>query len=348
MFSPLGKGPLNCHSLPMLTFGMIGGGGFDPLVLLLLALIVEAYVGEARLVFKAVRHPVKIIGDGIAFFDRKLNREDRSEVDRAVRGVLVVVLVVGLAGAIGWGIAWLSLNHVFGWVLELAALISLLAARGLYDRVSKVARALRGNVEDARRAVSHIVGRDPDSLDGPGVARAAIETLAENFGDGVVAPVFWYVLFGFPGLLVYKAVNTMDSMIGYRSPKYRAFGMTAARLDDALNFIPARLAGLFLVFAAAFVPTARPMQALRIMVRDSRFHRSFNAGWPEGAMAGALGLALAGPRRYPGTTINDPWIGDGNAKAGPKDISRALYLYFVACLINAMWVAAIAMVRFSL
>ena len=332
----------------MLTFGMTGGGGFDPLVLLLLALIVEAYVGEARFIFKAVRHPVKIIGDGIGFFDRKLNREDRSEVDRAVRGVLVVLGVTGLAFTVGWGVAWLSLNHPLGWIVEFLGLVSLLAARGLYDRVRAVAWALRDNVEDARQAVSHIVGRDPDSLDGSGVARAAIETLAENFGDGVVAPVFWYVLFGFPGLLVYKAVNTMDSMIGYRSPKYRAFGMTAARLDDVLNFIPARLAGLFFVFAAAFVPTAKPLEALRIMVRDSRFHRSFNAGWPEGAMAGALGLALAGPRHYPGTTINDPWIGDGSAKAGPKDISRALYLYFVACMINAMWVAAIAMMRFSL
>jgi len=332
----------------MLIFNMTGAGGFDPLVLLLLALIVEAYVGEARFVFKAVRHPVRIIGDAIGFFDRKLNRADRSEVDRAMRGVLVVALIVGAAFAVGWGVAWLSLNHPLGWIVEFLGLVSLLAARGLYDHVSKVAKALRDNVEDARQAVSHIVGRDPDSLDGPGVARAAIETLAENFGDGVVAPVFWYVLFGFPGLLVYKAVNTMDSMIGYRSPKYRAFGMTAARLDDVLNFIPARLAGLFLVFAAAFVPTAKPLAALRIMLRDSKFHRSFNAGWPEGAMAGALGLTLAGPRHYPGTTVNDPWIGDGNAEAGPKDISRGLYLYFVACLINAMWVAAIAMVRFSL
>ncbi len=332
----------------MLIFNMTGPGGFDPLVLLLLALIVEAYVGEARRVFKVIRHPVIIIGDVIGFFDRKLNREGRSEVDRAMRGALVVAFIVTAAFAVGLGVAWLSLNHTFGWALELAALISLLAARGLYDRVRSVARALRDNIEDARQAVSHIVSRDPDSLDGPGVARAAIETLAENFGDGVVAPVFWYVLFGFPGLLVYKAVNTLDSMIGYRSPKYRAFGMTAARLDDALNFIPARLAGLFFVFAAAFVPTAKPIQALRIMLRDSRFHRSFNAGWPEGAMAGALGLALAGPRKYPGTAVNDPWIGDGNAQAGPKDISRALYLYFVACLINGMWVAAIAMLRFSL
>ncbi|MBT3306703.1 MAG: cobalamin biosynthesis protein CobD [Alphaproteobacteria bacterium] len=332
----------------MLIFGMTAKGGFDPLVLLLMALIVEAYIGEAALIFKTVRHPIRLIGDVIAFFDRKLNREDRTEVDRAFRGAMVVVIVVSLTFTIGWGVAWLSLNHPLGWIIEFAGLVSLLAARGLYDHVSKVARGLRKSVEDGRRAVAHIVGRDPDQLDGFGVARAAIESLAENFGDGVVAPVFWYVLFGFPGLLVYKAVNTMDSMIGHRSKRYRAFGMTAARLDDVLNLIPARLAGLFIVFASAFVPTAKPGQALKVMLRDSRFHRSFNAGWPEGAMAGALGLALAGPRHYPAQTVNDPWIGDGKQEATAKDISRGLYLFFVACLINAMWVAAIAMLRFSL
>ncbi|MBC8337799.1 MAG: cobalamin biosynthesis protein CobD [Rhodospirillales bacterium] len=327
---------------------MTAKSGFDPLVLLLLALIVEAYIGEARFLFKAVRHPVRVIGDLIGFFDRKLNREDRSQVDRAFRGALVVIIVVGLAFALGLAIAWLSLNHPLGWIIEFVGLVSLLAARGLYDHVSAVSKGLRQSLEDGRRAVAHIVGRDPDSLDEHGVSRAAIESLAENFGDGVIAPVFWYVLFGFPGLLVYKAVNTMDSMIGHRSPRYRAFGMTAARLDDVLNFIPARLAGLFIVFASAFMPTAKPMQALKVMLRDSKFHRSFNAGWPEGAMAGALGLALAGPRHYAKMTINDPWIGDGNPKARTKDISRALYLYFVACLINGVWVAAIAMLRFSL
>ena len=332
----------------MLTFGMTGGGGFDPLVLLLLALVVEAYVGEAKTFFKTVPHPVRVIGNLVGFFDRKLNRESRSPADRAVRGALVVVIVAGLAFAVGWVVAWLSLNHPWGWIIEFLLLVALLAARGLYDRVRAVATALKGGVEPGRDAVRHIVGRDPASMDGPGVARAALESLAENFCDGIVAPVFWYVLFGFPGLLVYKAVNTMDSMIGHRTPQYRAFGMTAARLDDVLNLIPARLAGLFLVFAALFVPTANPNGALRVMLRDARFHRSVNAGWPEGAMAGALGLALAGPRHYATETVNDPWIGDGSAKATPKDINRGLYLFVVACLINAMWVAAIAMLRFSL
>ena len=332
----------------MLTFGMTGGGGgFDPLVLLLMALVVEAYVGEAEFLFKAVPHPVRMIGGVVGFLDRKLNRENRSQGDRALRGALVVVFVSLAAFGVGWAVAWLTLNHPWGWIIEFVGLIALLAGRGLYDHVKAVARALREGVEPGRQAVRHIIGRDPERLNGAGVARGALESLAENFCDGVVAPVFWYVLFGFPGLLVYKAVNTMDSMIGYTSPKYRAFGMTAARLDDVLNFIPARFAGLFLVFAALFVPTAHAGAALKVMLRDSGKHRSPNAGWPEGAMAGALGLALAGPRHYPGRTVNDPWIGSGTAKAGPKDISRGLYLYGVACLVNFMWVAAIAMVRFS-
>ncbi len=332
----------------MLTFGMSGDGrGFDPLVLLLLALVFEAYVGEMRSLFRAVRHPVRIIGDIVAFFDRRLNREHRSEMDRAVRGALLVLMMVVVAGAAGWGIAWLSFHHPLGWIAEFLGLIALLAARGLYDHVRAVAVALKDGLEPGRQAVAHIVGRDPESLDHAGVARAAIESLAENFCDGVVAPVFWYVLFGFPGLLVYKTVNTMDSMIGHMTPQYRAFGMTAARLDDVLNLIPARLAGLFIVFGAVFVGTASPGRALKVMWRDAGRHRSVNAGWPEGAMAGALGLKLAGPRHYKTRTVSDPFIGDGTADAGTKDINRALYLYVVACLINAMWVAAIAMVRFS-
>lgn len=332
----------------MFTFGLTGGvHGFDPLVLLLIALIIEASVGELRLLFKFVPHPVILIGRLIDWFDRKLNREDRSNMDRAIRGALVVVIIVVLCAIIGWAVAWLTQHHDFGWIVELLGLVALLAGRNLYDRVRAVAIALRTGLEPARNEVAHIVGRDPRQLDEHGVARAAIETCAENFCDGVVAPVFWYALFGFPGILVYKAVNTMDSMIGHMSPRYRAFGMTAARLDDVLNLIPARLSGLFLAFGAFFVPTASPKNAFKVMLRDAGKHRSMNAGWPEGAAAGALGLALAGPRRYSVQIVNDPWIGDGTAKATDKDIHRMLYLFMVASLINAMWVTAVAIIRLS-
>jgi len=333
----------------MFTFGLSGSEhAFDPLSLLLVALIVDAYLGDAPLLFRYVPHPVKLIGDLIGWFDKKLNRENRSQFARAIRGALTVSVIVTLMAMIGWGVSWLTRNHDFGAVIELLGLIFLLAGRGLYDRVADVARGLDESLESGRNAVSHIVGRDPRQLDEHGVARAAIESAAENFCDGVIAPVFWYVLFGFPGLLVYKAVNTMDSMIGHRTPKYRAFGMAAARLDDILNIIPARLSGLFIILGAIFTPTARPIKGLKTMLRDAGKHRSMNAGWPEGAAAGALELALAGPRRYSERVVDDPWVGDGTARATARDIYRMLYLYVAASLINGMWVTALAIIRLGL
>ncbi len=333
----------------MLLLNLIGAGdqAFDPLILLLLAIVLDAYLGDTPWLFKRARHPVAVLGSLIDWFDRKLNRDKRPEMDRAIRGAVTVLSVVGITGGIGVGIAWLSFAHPLGWTIELFCVVLLLAQRGLYDHVRAVKKGLEENLEAGRDAVSHIVGRDPAQLDGPGVARAAIESAAENFGDGVVAPVFYYVLFGAPGLFIYKAVNTMDSMIGHRTPKYRAFGMTAARLDDVLNLIPARLSGLFICIGAVFAPGGRPWQAVKTMLRDAGKHRSMNAGWPEGAMAGALDLALAGPRRYAHEIARDPWIGDGRAQATAQDIGRALYLYAVACLINAGWVAAVAVVRFA-
>jgi adenosylcobinamide-phosphate synthase len=331
----------------MVTLGLAGATSpFDPLILLLLAMAIEAYVGEAAFVFKQIKHPVALIGSLIGFFDDKLNRPIRSQLDRAVRGTFVVVFMVVLTGAIGTGVMWLTLHVPWGWVLECALLVTLIAGRGLYDAVARVAKGLElEGLEGGRAAVRHIVGRDPNSLDAPGVARAAVESLAENFSDAVAAPVFWYVLLGFPGILVYKTVNTLDSMIGHKSPRYRAFGFTAARLDDALNAIPARLSALIFAAAALFVPTANPKAALTTALRDARKHRSFNAGWPEAAMAGALGIALAGPRTYGGEVVNDDWMGDGRARLTHKDIERALYLYGVACLITGGLVGLIAVAR---
>ena len=330
----------------MFIFGLAHESrGFDPLVLLLAALAVEALVGEMRALFRIVPHPVRLMGGAIGWLEGKLNRERRGQMDRAMRGAFVVVAVTGAALGVGWGVALLSQTHAWGAIPEFVLLVALLAQRGLYARVRAVGLALQNEgLAAARDKVSHIVGRDPARLDAHGVARAGIESAAENFCDAVVAPVFWYVLFGFPGLLVYKAVNTMDSMIGHPTPRYRAFGFAAARLDDVLNLIPARLAGLFLVVAALFVPSARPAGALRIMLRDAGKHRSPNAGWTEGAMAGALGLALAGPRSYGRQSEPDPWIGDGRATATVRDIHRGLYVYAVGCLVNAAWVGALVVV----
>lgn len=320
----------------------------DSLFLLLIALAVEAVVGDLRFLFRVVPHPVRLVGSLVGELERRLNREKRSEKARLIRGAVTAIFLAGLACVAGIVIAGLSRVLPHGWILELFFMVVLLAQRSLFNHVRDVSRALQSKgLKAGREAVSHIVGRDPDSLDEHAVARAAIESCAENFSDAVVAPVFWYVLLGLPGLFLYKTVNTMDSMIGYKTPRYRSFGMTAARLDDALSFIPARIAGFILVMAALFAPAANPKKALLTMLRDAHHHSSPNAGWPEAAVAGALALSLAGPRRYGGETVNDKWIGDGHARAVPRDIARTLYLYAIACLIQAGLIAALLAARMT-
>ena len=330
----------------MFTFGMTDSiSGLDPMILLLLALVLDAYLGEARFLFRWTGHPVEWIGRLIGFLDAKLNRQKRGDVDRTIRGALVVIFVVVVAGGVGVAITWASLTNPWGWFIELALIFSLLAGRSLYDHVKAVALGLNESTEAGRQAVRHIVGRDPSFLDDHGVARAAIESAAENFSDGVIAPVFYYLLFGLPGLCIYKAVNTMDSMIGYKNTRYAAFGFTAAKLDDALNILPSRLAGLFIVIAAFFAPTANPIAAWRIMWRDAGKHGSPTAGWTEAPMAGALNIALAGPRKYAERVVDGAWIGDGTAQVGATDIRRALKLYIVANLVMVGMVAGLVLVR---
>lgn len=313
-------------------------------LLLLIGLVAEATVGGLPWLWRAVPHPVALLGRVIAWFDRQLNRESRGEVSRRARGLAVAVFLIAAAGLLGWALQHLARGLPFGWVIELAVITVLLAQRSLFDHVRAVAVALdHGGVAAGREAVRHIVGRDVALLDEHGVARAAIESAAENFSDAVVAPVLWYLLLGLPGLLIYKTVNTMDSMIGYRTPRHDAFGKAAARIDDALNYIPARLAALMIVLAAAPTPGASPGRAWRILLRDGGHHASPNSGRPEAAMAGALGLALAGPRPYHGEIKPAPWIGEGVARATSRDIRRALYLYAVAGVINLGMVAGFAL-----
>ena len=233
----------------------------------------------------------------------------------------------------------------FGNVLIGLMASTLIAQRSLYQHVARVRSAFAdGGLAEARRAVSMIVGRDPDQLDEAGVCRAAIESCAENFSDGVVAPVFWLALLGLPGLIAYKAINTANSMIGHRSPRYESFGWAAARLDDLVNLIPARLSGL-LVAAVAPVAGGTTATALKVMWRDAAKHRSPNAGWPESAMAGALGLALAGPRRYGERIVDDVFLNaEARKDAMPDDIGRALDLLVAACLLQAAAYAALALV----
>ena len=207
-----------------------------------------------------------------------------------------------------------------------------------------VADGLDASLEEGRGAVAKIVGRNPDVLDGSGVARAAIESLAENFSDGVVAPILWTALGGLAGGALYKAINTADSMIGHKDDRHRAFGWAAARLDDLVNLPASRLAALWLILAAALTPDASAREAARAVGRDAARHRSPNAGWPEAAMAGALGLKLAGPRVYGRTLVDDSFMGDGRREADAGDIRRALRLYRLACLIEMGALAALAVV----
>jgi adenosylcobinamide-phosphate synthase len=318
----------------------------DPLLALLAALVLDALVGDPPALFGRVPHPVALLGRLAAGLERRWNRDDLAEAARRLRGVACVALMAAIAALVGFGLDALAAFPPVGGLVEILVIAVLVAQRSLYDHVAAVARALAAEgLAGGRAAVAHIVGRDPESLDEHGVARAAIESLAENFSDGVVAPVFWFLVLGLPGICVYKAVNTLDSMIGHRSERYRAFGWAAARLDDAANFIPARIAGAMIALAAALVPAASAGAAWAIMLRDAATHRSPNAGWPEAAMAGALRLALAGPRRYGAETVADPWLGDGTQEATEADIRRGLRVYVAACAVNAAAAAALALAR---
>jgi adenosylcobinamide-phosphate synthase len=310
----------------------------------LLALLIEATVGFPDRVLRAIGHPVMWLGRLIEWLDRTLNRDNDPATHRKAAGFIALIGIVGLpivlALAIELGLLWLPLGFI---VVSLMA-SALIAQRSLHDHVVRVAAALeRGGLDAGRAAVSHIVGRDPDSLDEAGVARAAIESLAENFSDGVVAPALWLAVGGLAGGAAYKAINTADSMIGHRSERYRDFGFVAARLDDLVNLPASRLSALLIVAAAALSDNASASEAWKAVRRDARRHRSPNAGWPEAAMAGALGLALAGPRVYGGVLVDDAVMGQGRRDAGPDDIRAALSLYRRADLILIALVALLAM-----
>ena len=312
--------------------------------ILLLALIIDAALGDPDWLYRAVPHPVALMGRVIGWLDRRCNRESDGAVTRGLRGVLATTALVAAALGVGWLLHRMLAPLPLGWLAEALLMSTLIAQHSLYTHVAAVADGLdRHGLDGGRAAVRHIVGRDPDSLDEAGVARAALESLAENFSDGVTAPLFWGLLLGFPGILAYKAVNTADSMIGHRTPRHEAFGWGAARFDDLLNLVPARLAVLLLAAAAFVLPGANAGAALQAMRRDAPRHHSPNAGWPEAALAGALGLALAGPRRYEGALVEDTWMNaGGRATATIDDIRRGLRLYVVACMIQAVLIAAIA------
>jgi adenosylcobinamide-phosphate synthase len=309
------------------------------LAALLLALALDALLGDPAWLYRRIPHPVAAIGRLLAALEARWLDPAASPPEQRRRGRRAVLLLLALAAATGLALQQLCLLLPHGWLALGVLMSTALAWRGLHEHVQAVASALDHDLAAARRAVAHIVGRDPESLDRPAIARAAIESTAESFADGVIAPLVWGLVLGLPGMLVYKTINTADSMIGHRTPRLLHFGRFAARLDDAANWLPARLAALLLLLAACLTPDTSPAAAWRALRRDPRHHRSPNAGWPEAAMAGALGLRLAGPRRYAGMLVPDAWMGTGRAAATPADIRQALRLLARATLLAAVALA---------
>ena len=309
------------------------------------ALAIDFVIGDPPFLWRRVPHPVAIIGWAIGGADGLLNRPLLPFWLRRGLGIVAALVIVAVVAALGFALErWLA-GFAWGWLVTVLMAATLIAARSLYDHVAAVAAAFDDGLDAVRAAVARIVGRDPASLDEPRIARAAIESLAENFSDGVVAPVLWFAVLGLPGLFAYKAINTADSMIAHLNARHEAFGWAAARLDDLVNLPASRLSGALIALAAPLAGGGT-VTSLRVMFADARKHRSPNAGWPEAAMAAALGIALAGPRRYAGVIVADPFVNEaGRLDAGPADIRRALKVYVganAALLVLAVIVASLA------
>jgi adenosylcobinamide-phosphate synthase len=315
-------------------------------VTVLCALLIEVGFGYPVSLLERIKHPVMWMGALIENLDSRLNHPNMIEAEWRRNGwiALVLLLAATVLPALALQYTMLQLPAPLALVILACLASTLLAQRDLYVHVAAVAGALdRGGLEAGREAVAKIVGRDTRALDEAGVARSAIESLAENFSDGVVAPSLWGVLLGLPGMVAYKAINTADSIIGHRTPRHESFGYASAKVDDVVNLPASRLAALWIALAAWFHDDADVRRALVTVRRDARGHRSPNAGWPEAAMAGALDLKLSGPRSYHGALTEDEWIGEGKAEVTSADIRRALGLYKTACTLQ---IAALGVLTF--
>ena len=305
---------------------------------MLIAMAVDCVMGWPDAIYRRIGHPVTWIGALIRRLDAAMNRETDTDFTRRILGILAAMIVVGAAALPGYLVQSLLPG---GWLAALCIGVlawPLVALRSMHDHVAAVAKPLiAGDLDGARYTVSMIVGRDPSVLDTAGVARAALESLAENTSDGIIAPLFWGAIFGLPGIAAYKAINTLDSMIGHRTPRHNAFGWASARIDDLVNLAPARLTGV--LFAVA---SDRARASLSVMWRDASQHRSPNAGWPESALAGALNIRLSGPRVYHDHIADEPWLNGVAPDPTPQDIARGLLLYRRAMALAAGLLAAIA------
>ena len=319
----------------------------DSLLVLILAITVDAVMGDPRWLYSRIPHPIVVIGLQIELLDTFLNKSHYPPITRKILGVVSILIIVSSGWLTGWVIAWFCNQVGFGIILHAFIVSIFLAQNSLYRHVASVAKACKADdIIDARSQIRRIVGRDPNSLDQKAIGRAAIESLSENFSDGVVAPIFWYAVGGLPALIAYKALNTSDSMIGYLNDKYADFGWCAARFDDAANLIPARLSAVIITIAAFIIPSAEGNSAFKTAIRDATKHRSKNAGWPEAAMAGALGIKIAGPRNYNGILVEDAWMGNGIPNVDASHIFIALRIYCVACILNVFWLILLESLNF--
>jgi adenosylcobinamide-phosphate synthase len=296
------------------------------LAALLIAALVDLVLGEPDWLYRRIPHPVVVIGRLASRLEVILLDPAATSAAKRSAGTMLVVMVTLASVSAGIVLAWLCRSLSGAVLLEGFVMSTLIAWRSLKGHVAAVADGLDRSLLEGRRKVALIVGRDPDRLNEHGVARAAVESLAENLSDGVLAPIFWGLFLGLPGMLAYKAINTLDSMVGHKNERYLAFGWASARLDDLVSWLPARLTAYAILLGAFLMPAARPAPALRAIRRDAPHHRSPNAGWPEAAMAGALRLRLAGPRSYEGRVVEDAWMGDGRADVTPVDIRAGIEL----------------------
>ena len=292
-----------------------------------LALLAERIFGYPKPLYQTIGHPVEWIGKVLAALEIALYDSEAEPMQARLRGAVTLIALV-IAAAVPTILISSVLSHFnYGWIIEALLATTLIAQHSLHEHVSAVGKGLDSSLAEGRRAVSMIVGRDPAALDESGVVKGALESLAENTSDGIVAPVFWYALLGLPGIAIYKVINTADSMIGHKSERFIHFGWAAARLDDLVNLPASRLTGLMFAGAAAWNDKVRGKIALQAMWRDAPKHNSPNAGWPESALAASLGVKFGGPRRYDGSLVDLPWMGEGRETLNRDDIRKGLRLY---------------------
>jgi adenosylcobinamide-phosphate synthase len=292
-----------------------------------IAIITERFIGYPPAVFKVIGHPVQWMGDLITFLDTRLNTKPDDELEGLLRGGAALAILLLCTALPAYMLQDVLSRISGGWLINVLVATAFIAQKSMKDHVLEVAHALSSSIAEGRTAVAKIVGRDTTQLDESGITKAALESLAENTADGIVAPVFWYALLGLPGIVAYKAINTADSMIGHKSDRHLFFGFCAAKLDDLVNLPASRLTALFFAGAALLTSKAAAQNALQSAWSDAGKHRSPNAGWPEAAMAGALGLKFGGPRTYDDGMIDLPFMGDGRAEMSRADLTSGLKLY---------------------